>query len=144
MKIYPTKWDHVTLLLYVHWINICFICNSLPLRGPLIGTIKLLLLLIVLGLRHVRILLTNRYIKGPRRGRELHIKQILIQCTYNNSDVTWTPGTVPRCLSDVTMWSGPNTRAAILTNKYFQNWNNKIIIIINCPGPKTRANSFDK
>jgi hypothetical protein len=21
-------------------------------------------------------------IKGPRRGRELHIKQILIQCTY--------------------------------------------------------------
>jgi hypothetical protein len=35
----------------------------------------------------------------------------LIQCTYNNSDVTWTPGTVPRCSSDVTMWSGPNTRA---------------------------------
>ena len=24
-------------------------------------------------------------IKGPRRGRELHIKQILIQCTYNNT-----------------------------------------------------------
>jgi hypothetical protein len=22
--------------------------------------------------------------KGPRRGRELHIKQILIRCTYNN------------------------------------------------------------
>ena len=32
----------------------------------------------------------------------------------------WTPGTVPRCSSDVTMWSGPNTRAAILKNKYFQ------------------------
>ena len=24
-------------------------------------------------------------IKGLRRGRELHIKQILIQCTYNNT-----------------------------------------------------------
>ena len=24
-------------------------------------------------------------IKGPRRGRELHVKQILIQCTYNNT-----------------------------------------------------------
>ena len=24
-------------------------------------------------------------IKGPRRGRELHKKQILIQCTYNNT-----------------------------------------------------------
>ena len=24
-------------------------------------------------------------IKGPRRGRELHTKQILIQCTYNNT-----------------------------------------------------------
>jgi hypothetical protein len=24
-------------------------------------------------------------IKGPRRSRELHIKQILIQCTYNNT-----------------------------------------------------------
>ena len=24
-------------------------------------------------------------IKGPRRGKELHIKQTLIQCTYNNT-----------------------------------------------------------
>jgi hypothetical protein len=24
-------------------------------------------------------------IKGPRGGRELHIQQILIQCTYNNT-----------------------------------------------------------
>ena len=24
-------------------------------------------------------------IKGPQRGRELHTKQILIQCTYNNT-----------------------------------------------------------
>ena len=24
-------------------------------------------------------------IKDPQRGRELHIKQILIQCTYNNT-----------------------------------------------------------
>ena len=33
-------------LLYVHWINICFICNSLPLRGPLIGTIKIIIIII--------------------------------------------------------------------------------------------------
>jgi hypothetical protein len=24
-------------------------------------------------------------IKGPRRGGEFHIKQVLIQCTYNNT-----------------------------------------------------------
>ena len=36
---------------YVHWINICFICNYLPLRRPLIGTIKLLLLLLLLYIK---------------------------------------------------------------------------------------------
>jgi hypothetical protein len=42
------------LLLYVHRINICFICNSLPLRGPLFGTITLLLLIIIIILLFVR------------------------------------------------------------------------------------------
>ena len=38
-------------------------------------------------------------IKGPRRGRELHIKQILIQCTYNN--ITFYAGQNQRQSNDI-------------------------------------------
>ena len=62
--------------------------------------------------------LSKEFARVLGRGQIVTSLEHLAQCRGGSS---LAPGTVPRCSSDVTMWSGPNTRAAILTNTSRQN-----------------------